>query len=118
MYYFNHKSNNNNMNACQKYLNNLIKYLTDLGYNCKQQSKSNFEDFSDLFNAPYVISTGGSFSFMSGFFGNGQFISTEHCEENYNCCKNCDKIFLKEYNIHHKIIKSYYDIDDVENYRL
>jgi len=115
MYYFKHNSDDNNINACNEYLNNLKKYLFELGYTCILQSKSNFEDFSDLFNAPYVISTGGSFSFMSGFFGNGQFISTEHCEEDNNCCKDCGNVFLKEYNIHHKLIKSYYDVNDVEN---
>jgi hypothetical protein len=118
MYYFNHISSDDNINACHKYLDNLIKYLSDLGYNCKHQTKTNFEDFSDLFNAPYVISTGGSFSFMTGFFGNGQFISTEHCEENNNCCENCGDVFLKEYNVHHKLVDSYYDVDTVEKYRL
>jgi hypothetical protein len=39
------------------------------------------------------------------------FISTEHCEENNNCCDS----FLQNYNIHHKLISSYYDVDDVEN---
>jgi hypothetical protein len=116
MYYLNHLSDDNKISCCNKYLNNLVKYISDLGYNCILQSKSKFEDFSDLFNAPYVISTGGSFSFMSGFFGNGTFISTEHCEENNNCCKDCGN-FLQNYNIHHKLIDSYYDVDNVEKHR-
>ena len=117
MYYFNHKADDNNITTCNKYLNNLVDYLSNLGYTCKLQSKSNFEDFADLFNAPYVISTGGSFSFISGFCGNGTLISTEHCEENTNCCNDCGDTFLKNYNIYHKLIASYYDIDDVEKYR-
>ena len=117
MNYLKHRSDNESANCCNKYLNNLVKYISDLGYTCILQSKSSFEDFSDLFNAPYVISTGGSFSFMSGFFGHGTFISTEHCQENNNCCKNCGDIFLPNYNIHHKLIKSYYDVDNVEKHR-
>jgi len=117
MNYLKHDADDEKVTSCNKYLNNLIKYISNLGYTCIHQSKSSFEDFSDLFNAPYVISTGGSFSFMSGFFGHGTFISTEHCEENNNCCKNCGNIFLPNYNIHHKLIKNYHDDDDVEKHR-
>ena len=117
MFYFNHKSGDENKIACSLYLKILTDYLTNLGYNYKFQSKSSIEDFFDLFNAPFVISTGGSFSFMSGFFGNGKFISTEHCSENYDCCKTCDESFLKGYNIHHKYINSYYNVDYIhKNY--
>ena len=117
MNYLKHRSDNESANCCNKYLNNLVKYISDLGYTCILQSKSSFEDFSDLFNAPYVISTGGSFSFMSGFFGHGKFISTEHCQENNNCCKDCGDIFTPNYNIHHKLINSYHDVDNVEKHR-
>lgn len=116
MYYLNHLADENKINACNIYLNNLVEYINNLGYNCKLQSKENYEDFADLFNAPYVISTGGSFSFMSGFFGQGTFISTEHCENSTNCCENCN-VFLKNYNIPHNLIDSYYDIDNVEAIR-
>ena len=116
MYYLNHLADENKVSACNVYLKNLAEYINNLGYNCKFQSKENYEDFADLFNAPYVISTGGSFSFMSGFFGNGTFISTEHCENESNCCENCN-VFLKNYNIPHSLIDSYYDINMVEQIR-
>jgi hypothetical protein len=119
MYYPYHSSEKDNVIAANKYLNNLIKYISNLGYNCITQTKTPLEDFSDLFNAPFVISTGGSFSFMSGFFGKGKFISTEHRDEDItNKLTINNDTFLRNYNIPHKVIKSYYDVDDVENYRL
>ncbi len=108
-----HLSLNKEQDACLKYTNMLQKYIQSIGYECNIQSKTNVEDFADLFYAPYVISTGSSFSFMAGFFGIGAFLSTEHCFENEECNVN-DDIFIKGYNIRHSKIDSYYDIDNVE----
>jgi len=115
MSYIYHKSNDDKNIASMKYLHNLKNYISNLGYNCIIQSKTPIEDFYDLFNSPYVISTGGSFSFMSGFFGHGKFISTEHRDEDDDHITLDNNIFLKNYNIPHKLIKSYYDVSDVEN---
>lgn len=108
-----HLSENKEQEACSKYTNMLKKYIQSIGYECTIQSKTNVEDFADLFYAPYVISTGSSFSFMAGFFGKGTFISTEHCSENDRCDVNAN-VFIKGFNIHHSKINSYYDTDIVE----
>ena len=114
MSYTKHKSENEQQEACLQYTNKLQNYINSLGYNCIIQSKTDIEDFADLFYAPFVISTGSSFSFMSGFFGKGKFISTEHCEENTKCVNVDSSIFLQGYNINHSKIDSYYDINNVE----
>jgi hypothetical protein len=115
---FSHGSNKNNVDACTKYVYMLQTYINNLGYNCIIECKTNVEDFADMFYAPNVISTGGSFAFISGFLGNGTFISTEHKIENKTTCNNihCNNIFIKDYNINHSVINSYYNIDDVKNY--
>lgn len=101
--------------SCSKYVKNLMDYLDSEGYNCITQCKTNVEDFVDIFYAPFVISTGGSFSFISGFFGDGEFVSTEHKEENKSTCNNsnCNRVFIKGYNISHSVVDSYYDVDSV-----
>jgi len=114
MYYNKHNTTNKEQDSCNVYADELKKYITSLGYNCVLQSKSNVEDFADLFYSPYVISTGSSFSFMAGFFGNGQFISSENCEENDKECFIDDRLFLKGYNLSHNNVDSYYNIDDVK----
>ena len=110
-----HNSGEPQKEACSKYVNKLSEYLNGQGYNCITQCKTNLEDFADIFYSPVVISTGGSFSFFSGLFGDGQFISTEHKEENKSTCNNdnCNGIFIKGYNISHNTIYSYYDVDTV-----
>ena len=54
---------------------------------------------------------------MSGFFGNGTFISTEHClHGTTGCCADCDNYenyFIRGYNISHDKIKNYFNINDV-----
>jgi hypothetical protein len=114
MYYNKHHTTNKEQESCNVYADELKKYITSLGYSCVLQSKTNTEDFADLFYSPYVISTGSSFSFMAGFFGNGQFISCENCEENDKECFIDDRLFLKGYNLSHSSIDSYYNIDDVK----
>ncbi len=113
-----HLSKNEEQEACKNYTLGIKEYIKNLGYECVIYSNTNVEDFADLFYAPYVISTGGSYSFMSGFFGKGKFISTDHCmkEDNvYNTCNINDNSFIKGYNIKHGDIESYYEIDDVKN---
>ena len=67
-----------------------------------------------LFYAPAVISTGGSYSFMSGFFGNGIFLSTEHRDtKNTNRCNGCDNYMLSGYNIDHDKVTDYLEINKV-----
>jgi hypothetical protein len=108
-----HLTKNKEQTACLDYITQLKKYIISLGYNCRIQTKTNIEDFVDLFYAPFVISTGSSFSFMSGFFGVGKFISTEHCLENKKCIDSKTNTFIKGYNIHHSKVESYFDTESV-----
>ncbi len=109
-----HLSNKQDQDACASYIHHLSSYLESLGYKVIIQCKTNVEDFADMFYADAVISTGGSYSFMSGFFGMGKFISTEHILDKATCTTNeCNDIFVRGYNIMHEDIDSYHDIDKV-----
>jgi hypothetical protein len=112
-----HLSNEKNMNACDIYVNELKKYIVDLGYNVNIESYSNIDDFAMMFYAPAVISTNSSFSFMSGFFGMGKFISAGHYNEkdNIEICDNCDNWLYKGYDSNHSEVVDYYDTDAVIN---
>ena len=105
-----HRSGKEDQEACSRYVDLLTKYLNSLGYTVESQCKTNVEDFADLFQAKRVISTGGSFSFMSGFFGKGIFKTTEHstCDS-----PECESIFIRGYNIPHEQVESYHDTDQV-----
>jgi len=109
-----HKSQENTKKACDKYIEDLIQYLKQLGYNVEIQCKSNIEDFAYLFYAPVTISTGGSYSFMSGFFGNGIFMAEGHDHEEFpeKKCTSCN--WLKHgYSLNHSLVKDYMDTDNV-----
>ena len=104
-----HRSNNKNKKACEIYLNGIKNYIESIGYKVIIQSNSKEEDFATLFYAPAVISPGSSFSFMSGFFNNGIFISEGHM----SICNNCGKWLVRGYGIEHKKVNNYYDTTDV-----
>jgi hypothetical protein len=112
-----HKSNNTNSITCNNYANHIKEYIEKLDYNVNTICNTNLDDFATLFYAPAVISTSGSYSFMSGFFGNGIFISTEHClNGTTGCCADCedyDKYFIRGFNISHDKIKDYYNTKEV-----
>lgn len=114
-----HRSNDNNKNACNVYAEELKKYIENLGYSVDIHSESNIKDFATLFYAPSVISTGSSFSYMSGFFGGNKFISAGHYTEiNLDTkCTDCDdsEWLIKDYDINHKEIKDYYNTEEVIN---
>jgi hypothetical protein len=107
-----HDTENKQQVACSEYANKLKDHIISLGYQCKIVSKTNVEDFADLFYSLAVISTGSSFSFMSGFFGDGIFITTEHCKDNQKCDVENEQ-FIKGYNISHNKVDSYYDLEHV-----
>jgi hypothetical protein len=104
-----HRSNINNKEACDIYLNGIKNYIESIGYKVIIQSKSKEEDFATLFYAPAVISPGSSFSFISGFFNDGIFISEGH----QSLCTNCGKWLVSGYGIDHKKVKNYYDTSNV-----
>ena len=104
-----HRSNNKNREACEIYTQSLKKYIESIGYKVIIQSKSAEQDFATLFYAPAVISSGSSFSFMSGFFNDSLFISEGH----HSNCTGCSEWLVHGYSIDHKNVKSYYDTDKV-----
>ena len=105
-----HRSNNKNREACEIYTQSLKKYIESIGYKVIIQSKSADQDFATLFYAPAVISSGSSYSFMSGFFSDGLFISEGHSN---SLCTNCSEWLVRGYSIDHKDVKSYHDTDKV-----
>lgn len=110
-----HNSNDKNKTCCNTYSNSLSSYLKYINYNSIIECKTYVEDFATLFYAPAVISIGSSYSFMSGFFGNGIFISGGHLEEidDTHKCTSCDDWLLTNYDIKHKNIDDYYDTYNV-----
>jgi hypothetical protein len=109
-----HLSNESQQNTCNIYVEKLTEYLESIGYKVNIQSKTNVEDFATMFFAPAVISTSSSFSFMSGFFGNGQYIQPTFFNGDYvEQCTDCSDFILKGYNISHREVEDYHDIDTV-----
>jgi hypothetical protein len=122
-----HKSNNNNKKSCNIYANSLQDFLKENKFNTEIICNSPLDDFATLFYAPIVISTGSSFSFMGGFFGNGEFITTSI--ENYsidnsinnfvNNIVNFNKFendtILYNYNLTHDKVNDYHDTNSVIN---
>lgn len=112
MYSFEH--NGINKEESKKYLYSLINCLEENGFKIIIiDTQSNLDDFAILFNAPAVISTCSSFSFVSGFFGNGIFITEEHFRERI-LNSTCDaKEFKKGYTLKHSDVIDYKDTEKV-----
>ena len=113
--YIKHRADENQANACTKYVGFLKKYLEELQYRVDIQSESTLEDFATIFYAPASISTSSSFSFFSGFFGKGLFISTTNGFFNgeQERCLDCGGWIYKGYNLNHKDVVDYLDTDTV-----
>ena len=107
-----HLSDMNDQKACNIYYDSLSNYLNSIGYKTIQKCSTNVEDFASMFFAPAVISTCSSFSFMSGFFSDGIFISEGHYTDKY-VCDNCDEWLLHGYSIQHSEVENYHDTDSV-----
>jgi len=109
-----HRSNDKMKDSCIKYTDYLVDYLKDNGYEPDLQCDTNLNDFARMFYAPGVISIGSSYSFLAGFFGSGNFISSEHVmeHEKERKCTICDSWML-EGRVKHKDIPDYYDYETV-----
>jgi hypothetical protein len=108
--YVKHRSTPEQQQLCQNYLGMLQTFLQEeLGYQVDIQSKSNVEDFATMFYAPAVISTGGSYSLMSGFFGHGVFVQPQ----DYPLPEKVDWL-LPDMNVEHGSV-DYYDTAAVRN---
>jgi hypothetical protein len=101
-----HRTDAEQKKACAEYTDSLKMYLNEIGYECDVVCGSNIDDFATLFYAPAVISTSSSFSFMSGFFGSGVFISTENTRGK---CDACNEWMIYDHNLHH------HEVDDYKN---
>jgi len=113
-----HKSDQQKQESCKSYTDHLQEYLQSIGYTATAQCKTPEQDFATMFYSPLVISTGSSFSFMSGFFGSGQFITTlhedEHNKKDFSTCTDCDMWMYKGYNIPHSSVDDYHNTDQVK----
>jgi len=105
-----HLSNEENKNACNKYAELLKTKLSN--YNPELKCNTNVDDFVSMFYAPAVISTTSSFSFMSGFFGNGIYIEPIVMNVNDDSCVDCDNPY-RGYNIAHNKVDDYHNVDEV-----
>jgi len=110
-----HLSNEEKKKACVIYANELKKYIESLKYEVIMMCSTNLDDFSTIFYAPGVISTSSSFSFMSGYFGNGVYVqpSILNIEKNTDKCSDCDDWVIKGYNVNHNDVNDYHDTDKV-----
>ena len=106
-----HRSGKEQQDSCGIYAKSIKEYLKTIEYESNIICNSNIDDFASLFYAPAVISTHSSFSFMSGFFGKGMFISTEFHEGKQ--CENCDDSILYGYNLLHNQVDDYNNTDTV-----
>jgi hypothetical protein len=105
-----HLSNEENKNACNIYADLFKTHLSK--YNPKILCNTNVDDFVLMFYAPAVISTISSFSFMSGYFGNGIYIQPNLMDQNEEKCLDCNNTY-KGYNIQHNKVNDYHNIDEV-----
>jgi hypothetical protein len=96
--------------SCTKYTESLVTYIEGLGYKCNVMCNSNIDDFAMMFYAPAVISTISSFSFMSGFFGDGMFIASNIIR---STCSQCDEWNIKDMNLLHEKVPDYHDTEYV-----
>jgi hypothetical protein len=110
-----HLSNASNLEKCDIYLQSLKKHIESLGYEVIMKCNDTIDDFASIFYAPAVISTPSSYSFMSGFFGDGIFISEGHYIEDVpnTTCLDCEPWLKNGYSINHKQVADYYDTDNV-----
>jgi hypothetical protein len=99
--------------SCDKYIISLTKYLENLGYEVIAKCESINEDFATMFYAPGLISTSSSFSFMSGFFSDGVFISSTYDEHLNRECDDCSDWYQKGYTLKHAEVDDYHDTDKV-----
>ncbi len=111
-----HKSINKNKECCSFYVDQLKLYLESFNYKIIIECNDINTDFALMFYAPAVISNGSSMSFMSGFFGNGIFISEGHFREidgKIEKNNNHGDWLVEGYSILHKDVKNYYDKEEV-----
>ena len=104
-----HLSNEKNKKSCERYVDLLKEELKE--YNPEIKCGTNVDDFVSMFYAPLVISTQSSFSFMSGYFGNGIYVEPNTMSQDIEC-SDCETEY-KNYSIPHSIVNDYYNIDEV-----
>jgi len=110
-----HGSTEEEQKSCDIYTSKLAEYIKSIGYKVNIESGTNVDDFSKMFfSRDGVISTGSSFSFMAGYFGNGKYIQpTVTDRSNIEQCLECSDFIYKGYNINHSDVKDYNNIEQV-----
>ena len=93
----------------------LQKKLQNVGTSIiKVSSNSYMSDWSAMFCAPAVISTGSSFSFFAGYFGGPDNFSPSTFRMEHNLISAVSALWLKnEYSVDHSNVVDYDNIDDV-----
>jgi len=108
-----HSTSSDKQKACMVFSKEIVRYLKEHGYQVEIRCKTTVEDFALLFYAPLVISTVSSFSFCSGYMGNGIFVSPNHqLEDDPSTCNVCPWSW-KGYRIDHNTVSDYMDTDAV-----
>jgi hypothetical protein len=107
-----HANTINTLVQSQIYIDSLKENIENNGHRVILiNTQSSLDDFALLFYAPACISTSSSFSFFSGFFGKGIFISGYHTEyEENTCTASCIK---KGYSLNHCDVADYNDTSTV-----
>lgn len=104
-----HRATGKSKEYCNIYTQSLKAYLESIGYEVNIQCNNIIEDFAKLYYSVAAISSVSSYSFIGGFFGEGQFVSSEYNYE-YNTeetCTICDDWMIKGYQVKHKFIPDY-----------
>lgn len=110
-----YRANHQQQTMCKSIIERLRTHLTKSGYYVQTRCSSILDDFAFMFSATAVISTGGSFSFMSGFFGATRFFSEGHYRDGNENCTICSDWLVSGYSIPHSNISNYFDKEDVFN---
>jgi hypothetical protein len=102
-----------NKESCDIYFNNMKEYIQSIGYEPLHLNGSDIDDFASMFYTPAVISPSSSFSFMSGFFGKGIFVSAGHYFNPDEKCTDCGYWLFQGYDLDHNQVYNYDDTDQV-----
>ncbi len=107
-------SNEKQQKTCSIYVLKLKEYLESIGYSVNiDDTGDNLDDFAKMFFAPVIISTHSSFSFMSGYFGEGIYRQPTFIINDEEQCTDCGDFVYKGYNIKHQDIDDYHNINKV-----
>ena len=104
-------NNNNNKEACAKYAKLLQEFLISLGYLVEIKCNSIETDFVTMINAPCLISSGSSMSFMAALTSdNLRIVSVLDTKQHY---QRPNLIYLNTDFLNHSEVSDYYNVTHV-----